>query len=281
MICDRIDLYAYFNKERKDGFGGYLNVYAPLECCVLEESRKRPAVLIIPGGGYAHVSKREGEPVAFKFMSEGFSAFTLDYTCAPCGIYPTQLLEASMAMAYIRENAEKFEIKVDKVCVVGFSAGGHLTATLHCLYNEEVVLEYLGERAKLCRPDAVVLGYAVLTNDKKAPCGSVLRVSGGDSELREKLSLDKRVHKKVCPAFIFATFQDSTVPMENSLKYATALRKKKIPFEMMIFEKGVHGFATANSVACSQNRQVLPRVATWTEQCIGWLQERDFKIDSK
>ncbi len=280
MVCERVDLYEYFGKERKDGYMGYLNVYAPKECCVLEKNRKRPAVLVIAGGGYNHVSKREQEPVAFKFLSEGFSAFTLEYTCAPNGVYPVQLLEACMAMAYIRENAEKYEIKEDKVCAIGFSAGGHLCASLHCLYNDEVVVSYLGERARLCRPDAVILGYSVLTYDKNAPCGSILKVSGGDEGLKKMLSMDKRVHKKVCPAFIFATFEDRIVPMENSLKYAMALRKKKIPFEMVVFEKGVHGFSTANSVACSQARQVLPRVATWFEQAMGWLAERDFKIES-
>ncbi len=281
MEFKRVDLYEYFGKIRKENHGGYLNVYAPKECCVISENRYRPAVLIMPGGGYSHVSKREGEPVAFKFMAEGFSAFVLEYTCAPNGIYPTQLLEACMAMAYIRENAKDFEIKEDKICAIGFSAGGHLASTLHCLYNDQIVKNYLGERANLCRPDAIIFGYAVLSYEKNAPCGSFNMVSGGDKELAKQLSMDKRIHKGVCPAFIFATNEDTTVPLENSLKYACALRKKKIPFELFVFEKGVHGFSTADTPSCSQSRQVLPRVATWIEQCIAWLKERQFKIDSK
>ena len=280
MITKRVDLYEYFNKERKEGFSGYLNVYAPLECCAIKEKRLRPAVLVIPGGGYAHVSRREAEPIAFNFMAEGYSAFTLEYTVSPNGSYPTQLLEACMAMAYIRENAPEFEIKVDKVLAIGFSAGGHLAASLQCLYNAEVVNEYLGDKAKLCRPDAVVLGYGVLTYQKKAPCGSIKRVSNGDEELMQYLSLDKRVHKKVCPAFLFATNEDTTVPMENTLNYALSLRKKKIPFELRIYEKGIHGFSTATGISCSNARQLLPRASAWIKDCIAWLYDRDFKIDS-
>lgn len=280
MITKRIDLYEYFNKERKENFGGYLEVYAPLECCAIDEHRKRPAILVIPGGGYAHVSKREAEPIAFRFMAEGFSAFCLEYTVYPNGIYPTQLLEACMAMAYIRENADEFEIKKDKISAIGFSAGAHLASTLHCLYDDEVVKNYLGERASLCRPDAVIFGYGVLTYDKKAPCGSLRRLSGFNEELAKTLSMDKKINKKVCPAFLFATFEDTIVPMENTLKYATALRKKKIPFEMRIYEKGIHGFSTATGISCANSRQLLPRTSKWMEDAIGWLTDRDFKIES-
>ncbi len=213
-------------------------------------------------------------------MAQGFSAFCLEYTVSPYGIYPTQLLETCMAMAYIRENADEFEIKKDKVCAIGFSAGGHLVSTLHCLYNDEVVKNYLGEKANLCRPDAVILGYAVLSYDKKAPCGSLKKVSGFNEELAKTLSMDKRVHKNVCSAFLFATCEDTVVPMENTLKYAMALRKKKISFEMRVYEKGIHGFSTATGISCANARQILRGASTWIDGVIGWLSDRDFKIDS-
>ena len=279
MVLERIDLYQYFGKKRREGLMGYLNVYAPKGCCVIEKPRKKPSILILAGGAYAHVSKREQEPVAFKFIAEGFCAFTLDYTCVPNAYYPTQLLEACMALAYIKENADKYELKEDKTVVAGFSAGGHLTAMLHCLYNEQVVLDYLGEKAKYCRPDAVILGYPVIYYKKDDPSHSVESLANGEEKVGEYLCMQKRVHKKVCPAFIFTTFSDISVPMEHSLKYATALRKNKIPFEMMVFEKGQHGLSVANELCGYKPSLIKPRVATWADQAINWLKERDFKID--
>ncbi len=279
MVLERVDLYQYFGKERKDGFMGYLNVYAPKECCALKEPRKKPSILIFAGGAYAHVSEREQEPVAFKFIAEGFCAFTLDYTCAPTAHYPTQLLEACMAITYIKENADKYELKKDKTVVAGFSAGGHLATMVHCLYNDKVVKDYLGERSSLCRPDAVVLGYPVILYNKNDPSGSVENLTNGDVKLAESLCMQTRVHKKVCPAFIFTTFSDIIVPMEHSLKYAVALRKNKIPFEMMVFEKGEHGLSVANDSCSWKESLLMPRVATWVDHVLGWLKERDFKID--
>ncbi len=109
--------------------------------------------------------------------------------------------------------------------------------------------------------------------------GSVDRLANGDKKKVKSLCMQNRVHKKVCPAFIFTTFSDKSVSMEHSLKYAVALRKNKIPFEMMVFEKGVHGLFVANSFSSYKEGLVVPRVATWVDQVLGWLRERDFKID--
>ena len=119
MICKRIDLYEYFGLNRPNGGMGYLDTYVRNNDILTSERdpslpiRKRPAMLIIPGGGYEHVSGREGEPIAVEYMREGFQAFVLDYSIAPAVRYPSQLLEACMAMVYVKENAK--ELGIEKI----------------------------------------------------------------------------------------------------------------------------------------------------------------------
>lgn len=280
MQVERVDLYKYFGKERKGNQQGYLNVYIAEEPCTFEgQDRLRPAMLVIAGGGYKNVSKREKEPIAFEYLRRGFNVFILDYSTGEDCVYPTALLEGCMAMCYIRDNAEKLYVKKDKVACIGFSAGGHLTAMIHCLYNEQVVKDYLGEKAKLTRPDAVVLSYSVITSGKSSHAGSIKTISGGNLEIAKFLSMEKRVHKKVCPAFIWTTFGDGAVPMENSLLYAMAMRKKKVPFELMVFERGRHGLSVANETTANSSEAVVNRVSMWVDLSIGWLRERGFMMN--
>ena len=130
---------------------------------------KRPAVIVVPGGGYHFVSKREGDPIALEFLSRGFHAFVLTYLISSDGVrYPEQLLELASAVDYVRKNAEKMDVNPDEIFVVGFSAGGHLTGNL--------AIEYQSASAKAgvtldCKPTAVGLAYPVISQ-KHGHCGS-------------------------------------------------------------------------------------------------------------
>ena len=132
MIADSVDLYEYFGHSRLEGAVGHLQCWIPENLAALGH-RRRPAVLILPGGGYEHVSTREAEPVALRFAARGYAAFALQYSCGPHP-FPVALREAAMAMKYIRANAASFSIRPDRVAAVGFSAGGHLCGTLGMLY---------------------------------------------------------------------------------------------------------------------------------------------------
>ncbi len=112
MICEKIDLYEYFKVERKGATGGYLTVYARTESKELKK-RMRSAMLVIPGGGYWFLSDREGEPIALKYLDNGFCAFVLSYSLKTA--YPTPLIEAMLAVKYIRENAVKYSLDKDKI----------------------------------------------------------------------------------------------------------------------------------------------------------------------
>ena len=274
MICERIDLYNYFGLERPQGAKGYLDTYIRKESAEFSADRLRPAMLVIPGGGYAMVSGREGCPIALAYMTSGFHTFVLDYSVAPL-FYPTQLIEAGMAMAWIRENAQKYLIDNDHVAAVGFSAGGHLCGMLATMFEEKELVGALGEKAKLCRPDGVILSYPVISAGDYAHRGSFINLSGNNPDLYDKLSLEKRVTEKSTPAFIWSTSEDVTVPCENSLFMALAYRKVGVPIELHIFEPGRHGLSTCDEDVNSPEETVKK----WLDLSKTWLANRGFKIN--
>lgn len=270
MKVETIDLYAYFNISRPDGGAGYLTSYL---LDPVYENRIRPAMLVIPGGGYGHVSPREGEPIALKYMNEGFHAFCLNYSIAPKGTYPAPLIEACMAMIYIRENAKNFGVDASHVSAVGFSAGGHLLGMLSNMYNEEEVILALGkDRVNLICPDAVVYSYPVITAFNHPHIGSFINLTGGKEEMYEKLCIERRVSKNSPPAFIWATVNDNAVPSENSFDLALAYKKAGVPFELHVFEKGIHGLA----LSTEETGRVNDPVQAWINLSITWLKKHGF-----
>ncbi len=272
MYTERVDLYKYFNIDRPEGAEGYLNVYVQEEM-ERKPNRKRPAMLVIGGGGYFYVSGREKECVALKFVGEGFTAFVLDYSVAPVR-YPAQLIEGLMAIVYIRENAQKLRTDPNHVAAVGFSAGGHLCSMLATLFDSDDARKALGERAKLSRPDAVILSYSVITYGDKDHCESFILLCGDDEELKKRLSTEKCVTKDSSPAFIWTTVDDNVVPSENSLYYALACKQNNVPFELHLFAHGEHGL----SIATEEPFTVNKAVQVWVSLALTWLRERGFVI---
>ena len=284
MIYKKIDLYEYFNKEKKEGYKGVLSLYIHDESVEWQgEGRFRPAMLIFPGGGYAYCSDREAEPVALTFLAKSFNAFVLDYTCAPTASYPTQLLEASMAIAYIRENASKLHILEDKIAVMGFSAGGHLACSLSTLYEESVIKNYLGEKAKFVRPNLTVLGYPVILTNGLTHEGTKNNISNFDEKVAEFLSLEKHVTKDCPSAFIWTTTNDDAVPSENTLEIAYAYKRAGVSFELHMFEKGNHGLSVSN---IETSGDIYPQcdnklVNKWLELLDGFLDANGFCIPKR
>lgn len=280
MINEKIDLYEYFGIDRGANAGGYLTAFARCEQCELSP-KIRPAMLVIPGGAYMHLSVREGEPVALAYLNEGFSAFTLAYSLNTA--YPAPLLEACMAVVYIREQAEKYDVDPERVAAVGFSAGGHLTAMLATIWNEKEIAEKLGERVALAKPNAVVLSYPVATLGEYTHEATCRIITGGSGELREMLSNEKRVTPDSAPAFIWHTYEDNAVPVENSLLLASAYRKAGVPFALHIFERGWHGLSLCNAETNNQTAddRSVSEVAEWFPLSVDWLNARGFTVRVK
>lgn len=170
---DTVDLYGYFGADRAGAQGGSLLCRVPMALTLPNWRRRRPAVLILPGGGYHHTSDREAEPVALRFAAAGYAAFVLHYSCAPSR-FPTALREAAMAMRYIRENADAFGIDPGMVGALGFSAGGHLCGCLGTMYDTDAVSDLGGP--ELLRPDGLCLCYPV-TVSWGGPIKEALKIS--------------------------------------------------------------------------------------------------------
>ncbi len=272
-----VDLYQKYGDSREGAKDGRLLCWTWRTWAGFSPRRRRPAVLIIPGGGYEHVSPREAEPVAMRFLARGYSAFVLEYSCAPSR-FPTALREAAMAMRFIRENADAFEVDPRQVAAVGFSAGGHLCGTLGTLWDSPEVADIAP--AGLLRPDALGLCYPVALAWGSTHEGSFEKLSGGDKALRAKLSLDALVRRDMPPVYLWHTRDDASVPVRNSLILAQALDEAGIPFAMEVFRQGPHGLSTADrQVYPGANMPEISRdIVKWPEKMMDFFEDCGFSI---
>ena len=208
---------------------------------------RRPAVLILPGGGYTHLSPRESDPIAWVFLRAGYQVFTLNYSIGEHAVWPNPLLDYEAAALFIRSHADDFEIDPEKLCVIGFSAGGHLAAAAATLSEN--------------RPNAAILGYALTLGQETAPylAGAPDTVSAIDG--------------KTPPCFVFTNVDDSVVSVKNSLAFVEALIQKGIPCEAHLYAFGSHGFSVGDPTVISPDIPLCERSRNWTGDCISWLGE--------
>lgn len=211
--------------------------------------KTRPGILVIPGGGYFMCSDREAEPIAFEYIAKGFNAFILRYSVKEKSEFPRPLNEASDALKLIRANAEKWHTDPNKIAAIGFSAGGHLCAALSTMSEE--------------KPNASILGYPCILESMAKILATPVP------------AIDDKVTELTPPTFIFAASDDGTVPIENSLDYATQLKKHGVPFELHVFQKGGHGFSTATNVVVSdpEHEKKISADVYWVQRSIDWLWE--------
>lgn len=239
----------------------------------------RPLILICPGGAYAYTSDREAEPIALQFLAMGYHAAVLRYSCAPAK-YPVALLELASAIALIRRNGEKWHVDRDKIIVQGCSAGGHLAASLGMFWSEAFLAKSLGLEApqgELLRPNGMILCYPVITAGEFAHRGSFENLLGErEAELSGKMSLETQVSHKTPRAFIWHTFADQSVPVENSLLLACAMRRAGIPIELHIYPKGGHGLSLANRLSMSRDGGgIQEECSSWILLAKTWLEHLD------
>lgn len=324
MLCEHIGLG-----------GATLDAYLLERIPAVAATQARPCVVVLPGGGYGHLSARESEPVALRFCGEGLHACVLRYSVAPAR-WPQALVEAAGALALLRERSAEWGIDPARIYVAGFSAGGHLAGCLGAFWNQPWLAERAGrllatvsvpERelapgkgpapqaapmrgacAPVCediRPSALVLGYPVITSGAFGHHGSFETLcapglpdaadpaslgASSTGELVSRLSLEHRVTEAWPPTFLWHTFDDQSVPVENSLLLAAALHESGVPAELHVFPHGPHGSAlgvaetamdkcgefvcdpASGRVTSRNNAQVQPdTIATWPDLALRWL----------
>lgn len=236
------------------------------------KGKKRPAVLICPGGGYSHTSDREAEAVAIQMNAMGFHAFILRYSCAPSR-FPTPQLEAAASMLLLRNRAEEWNLDTEKIVILGFSAGGHLAASIGTLYEKELLTGPLKTEPEKIRPAGMILCYPVITAGEFAHRGSFTCLLGDrEEELSEFVSLENQVSEDTPPAFLWHTFEDGSVPVENTLLFANAMRKAGVPFELHIYPRGGHGLSLANEeTSAPGGNTIVPECQNWITMAGDWI----------
>jgi acetyl esterase/lipase len=227
------------------------------------------AVIVCPGGGYTHLADHEGGPVAEALSSIGITAFVLKYRHGPRYHHPTPLLDAARAIRLVRARATEWHIDPRRIGILGFSAGGHLASTIGTHFdvgqpNSSDPIERVSSR-----PDLMILIYPVITMGEFGHGGSRKELLGTNpsADMVKLLSNEEQVTKQTPPTFLVHTANDTVVPVENSLRFADALRKMGVPFELHVYERGPHGFGLGGND---------PVLSSWPGRCADWLRLQGF-----
>ncbi|MBO5939248.1 MAG: alpha/beta hydrolase [Clostridia bacterium] len=235
----------------------------------------RKALLIIPGGGYGKIcSEREGEPIAHAFMPYGYNAFVLHYTVGRKKPFPAQLIEATLAIKHIKDNAENYGIDPEQLFVVGFSAGGHLAASTGVLWKNDEVLKAVAMPYGETKPRGVMLIYPVISPKFQNHIKSFRNLWCTDTPTEEQLSaaaIEQHVDADSAPAFIMHTANDQVVDVRNALTVADAYAQAQIPFELHIYPDGPHGMALGNRITeCGTPKYNQSAIAEWVRLAANW-----------
>lgn len=243
----------------------------------VQGERKRPLVIICPGGGYEHHSPREGEAFAIKMNNFGFNAVVLRYSLFPNTI-PSALYEAAYTIAYARKHAQEWSIDPDKIIMAGFSAGAHVAGSIGTMWNHDIMKNYITDTLKLSprdvRPNGLLLAYPVITSGEFAHRKSFEQLLGDKyDQYLDFVSLENRVDSETPVTFLWHTFEDGSVPVENSLLFANALRKNNVHFELHIFPRGGHGIGLATKETdMKDGSKTQPECACWPDMFKMWVE---------
>jgi acetyl esterase/lipase len=223
------------------------------------------AVIVCPGGGYAGRAPHEGEPFARLFAEHGFVSFVLHYRVAPHR-HPLPLADACRAVRLVRQRAGEFNVDPHRIALMGFSAGGHLAATvgtqpdLHRDADDDLAARFSA------RPDRLILAYPVVSFVTQYHAGSAENLLGQNptAAARRQLSNELHVTAQNPPVFLFHTADDPGVPVANSLNFAAACAAHNVPVALHVFPHGPHGVGLASD---------SPALRDWPELLLDWLRQ--------
>ena len=231
------------------------------------------AIVICPGGGYGGLARHEGVDYARFLNEQGIAGFVLKYRLGSAGYrHPIMLEDAARALRTVRANAAEWHVDPHRIGIIGSSAGGHLASTLltHFDAGQPDAPDPIDRQSS--RPDLGILCYAVITMGEYTHQGSKHNLLGNNPspELVKNLSNELQVTKETPPCFIWHTWEDNVVPVENSLQFAEALRKAGVHFDLHIYEKGGHGMGLGSSQWDPAHRH------PWTADLVYWLKAQNF-----
>ena len=226
------------------------------------------AMVICPGGGYGGLATHEGAGYAKWLSDHGVAAFVLKYRLGSHGYrHPVMLQDAARALRLVRSEASKWALDPAKIGIMGSSAGGHLASTLLTHFDSGKPDDADPIERVSSRPDLGVLCYAVITMGPDTHSGSKSNLLGKapTPELVELLSNEKQVTDKTHPCFMWHTWEDPSVKVENTLAFATALRQHGVPFDLHIYQRGGHG------MGLGKNDAAPVKFHPWSDDLLYWL----------
>jgi acetyl esterase/lipase len=236
------------------------------------------AVVICPGGGYGFLAvEHEGAEVGQWLNSLGVTAFMLKYRLAPRYHHPAMIQDANRAIRTVRARASEWGLDPHRIAILGFSAGGHLASTAGTHYDAGKPDDPDPIERVSSRPDRMILVYpviAIATEFGHTGSRDNLLGKGADKALVQSFSNETQVTKDTPPTFLAHTNADAGVPAENSLLFALALRKNKVPVELHVFEKGVHGLGLGSGWGTRIKPE--PSFQAWPGLCATWLKNQGF-----
>ena len=230
------------------------------------------AMVICPGGGYGMLAPHEGNDYALWLNQHGVTCFVLKYRLGSSGYrHPAMLDDAARAVRWVRAHADDYKIDPRRVGLMGSSAGGHLAATLLTHFDAGDTNSVDSVERQSSRPDLGILCYAVISMGEFTHPGSKENLLGKNPspELVQLLSNELQVTTNTPPCFIWTTYEDTVVPMENSMLFAEALRKNNVPFDLHIYQKGGHGMGL-------NDKTPFTHAHPWAADCLFWLQAQKF-----
>jgi acetyl esterase/lipase len=229
-------------------------------------------MVVCPGGGYGGLASHEGHDYALWLNQSGIAAFVLKYRLGSAGYrHPRMLEDAARAVRLVRARAGEWQVDRKRVGIMGSSAGGHLASTLLTHFDAGDANAADAVDRESSRPDLGILCYPVITMGEYTHQGSKRNLLGENPsrELVWFLSNELQVTPKTPPTFLWHTVEDAAVPVENSLQFATALRKASVPFALHVYEKGRHGLGLAD-------KEPFENAHPWAKDCLFWLRENGF-----
>lgn len=228
------------------------------------------SIVICPGGAYAGLAQHEGNDYALFLNKYGITCFVLKYRLGTHGYrHPAMLQDAQRAVRLVRSQANKWKIDPEKIGIMGSSAGGHLASTLLTHFDDGNPSASDPVDKLSCRPNLGILCYPVITMGEYTHQGTKNYLLGKnpDPELIKYLSNELQVKTNTPPCFIWHTWEDSAVKVENSLAFAMALRKAGVPFDLHIYQKGPHGMGL-------KSKPPFENVHPWANDLLFFLKEQ-------
>ncbi|MBQ8345637.1 MAG: alpha/beta hydrolase [Clostridia bacterium] len=244
-----------------------------------EPGEARPAVVVFPGGGYRFLSAREADPIARFYYDNGMNVCLLRYSVGEGAKNHVPAIQGGLAVKWMREHAAETNTDPHRIVTCGFSAGGHAAASTGVYWNHPTVRAGVGVEdgapEGINRPDGMILSYAVLTVGEFTHKGTARHAAGKETLTEEDIkeySIEQNVDATTPPAFLWHTFTDGAVPVENAIFMMDAMAKVKVPFEAHIFPEGPHGLSLCNELTWEGKAEAFnPHAAVWADLSVKWI----------